>query len=275
MDSPRHKRITAVVVVAGLCTLSLTAFLLREQILERWSIYRFQSDTGEDKWARAVRLETAAGPGRRIVEEWYLEMLRSPDTAQSTRALKAVGRLALGSAVPVIIDVLHQMRPADAEGRELESACTEALLEIGEAATDPLWEALQQAADEVSGGSPRPGSTLVAFKCIRLLERLDPGRRRDMDGALVALARSSDAAISQSALQILQAEGRPAVPALLTSFQGAGVKLQLRILSVFTRLGPEAEEAVPALLEATEHGHPLVRYLSAKALRRIRGQSWH
>jgi len=101
-------------------------------------------------------------------------------------------------------------------------------------------------------------------------ERLGQDKTVKAVPQLAELLRDADDAVRKEASDALVKIGRPSTPAVIKVLDSTKVELeQLRTITVLVKLGPEAEEAVPTLINFLKNPSTEVRILAATALGKI------
>jgi HEAT repeat protein len=86
-------------------------------------------------------------------------------------------------------------------------------------------------------------------KAARALENLDPGAKDAVPILLEALKEQQDVTIPPVASRALARLGAPAVPALIEALEGKDGHVQQYAAMAVQKIGPQAKQAVPALIE--------------------------
>ena len=87
---------------------------------------------------------------------------------------------------------------------------------------------------------------------------------REIDALIKQLTDKEDTVVHNASLSLAKI-GAPAVAALVSTLQEADRQLSLTIVDILERMGPQAEESVPALIEVLKqenfsfHAHPLFK----------------
>jgi HEAT repeat protein len=103
-------------------------------------------------------------------------------------------------------------------------------------------------------------------RALENLAALPDHKKQPLIDPLAEALKNGDSRISQRAGLALVKIGAAAVPALTQALHSDDIFLKLNTLDTLAQMGTTAEPALPAIIEATRHAHPLVRSGAATAL---------
>lgn len=197
------------------------------------------------------------------IELWHLQRLRSAKEDVRCAAIRKLGAMrsarAVGSLLRIVEEGLEEREGADIPRNPADpDACGSArlaLVQIGEKAVPAVVRLL-----ETGDGARRE---LAA----ELLDELGPSAASAAP-ALVKALRDWNIGIRMSAISALEKIGRPAVPRLAAALEPdeAASWVPCTVAEVLRRMGPQAEGAVPALLNSLRDEDYALRIRACAAL---------
>ncbi len=98
------KRLTLIVGSAAIAACGLAVFGYRDELLERFYLYKLDSAIGDDRWQFAAELEAIGSPR---VEDWYTERLEDDNWASRARAAERLSERRVVRAIPAIVTLKH------------------------------------------------------------------------------------------------------------------------------------------------------------------------
>ena len=200
---------------------------------------------GEGDCSEAIDALGRIGPAASDAVPVLAELMKSRRNEVRRRSAMALSRIgaAAQAAIPVLTVALKD------DSAEVRQYAIETLSKIGAPAIAPLTEALK----DPSNGIRRVAAEALG-KVTGIRGRSETGivspEIKAAIPALVAALKDVDFHVSEKAGEALANVGLPAMPALLAAFKDAELKARAPILTVIARIGPQAKEAIPALVEA-------------------------
>ena len=116
--------------------------------------------------------------------------------------------------------------------------------------------------DERRNSMKRTSLLLLFFVMTVFVWKAAAADTREIDALIIQLTDKEDTVVHNASLSLAKI-GAPAVAALVSALQEADRQLSLTIVDILERMGPQAEESVPALIEVLKqenfsfHTHPL------------------
>jgi HEAT repeat protein len=211
------------------------------------------------------------------------------DQANDVRraAVQAIAKLGPGAKTrPALVPLIEQFKNDNVGGEAIGP-----VVAFGTEAVEPLLDALksrtktpnshnccQQALVQL--GAKAKG---IIPSLIEMLKGEDPSLRGTADAvlqsigadavpALVKAIRDKTNDYADGTLGRLGAKARPAIPELVKLLKDTDPKLRLRAVRCLLQLGPEADDALPALREAAQDGDLTVRRFAEQAVRNAEGR---
>lgn len=208
-------------------------------------------------WAAAVWAGEAEVSDQKSLAEW-VDLLGSEDAAERASAAQQIGQLGAeaAEAVPALVKAVADPDP---QVRVYAAWALARLSTDAEPAVPALIDMLDDAAQPAVGP---PGWVMASYA----LGQIGPGAVP----ALAKAVQSHDPLVCRgagSALHLIGAEARPAVPALMKVLE-EGHSSDTRISAIYALkgIGPEAKAAVPLLIKALDCEDFHTQYFAAQAL---------
>lgn len=198
-----------------------------------------RSDTVKDREEAASALEESIGPEGKAAVPVLIEALKDKEGVVQSRAVGALGKLgpAAKAAAPALIALVKD-KDKDFATR---GNAARTLGQIGAASKTVVPVLIEALADE---------DEYVRTKAAEALGDIGPAARDAVPALRQALQKNKDKAFVPAIIvEALGRIGKPAVPALTDALQSNNWVVCEMAATALGKLGPEAQEAVPTLVE--------------------------
>ena len=102
MSAPSGRAVAFWAVSLTVVVLVSVGIVYQDRVFEAWHIWKFESASGEEKWALAEKLEEQGPKATRVAEDWYIGKLDTDNSDERKSAAEKLGEMGSVRAVLVV-----------------------------------------------------------------------------------------------------------------------------------------------------------------------------